>query len=179
MSERMSALMDGELPEEQAMGELGRLRSDAGERDAWDTYHLIGDAIRGDLYPSSHRAIAARLAKEPTVLAPQSRRPARQQVLRYAMSAAAGVAGIVFVIWTAGPAMNSGAPQSASVSPAAGQGLAPAMAQMDRSGSPGNKAPASAGGVESYLFVHQQTLSGLPSVTPVAWTAERTAGSAR
>lgn len=161
------------------MGELGRLRSDAGDRDTWDTYHLIGDAIRGDLYPSSHRAIAARLAKEPTVLAPQPRRRATQRLLRYGMSAAAGVAGVVFVIWTAGPAMNAGGPQTASVSPPNLQAPAMAAAAMDRPGSAGNKAPAAAGGVESYLFVHQQTSSGLPSVTPVAWTAERTAGSAR
>lgn len=177
MSERISALVDGELPEEQAMDELARLRIDADDRESWDTYHLIGDAIRGDIYPSSQRATVARLAKEPTVLAPQRSGRRTERLLRYAMSAAAGATGVAFVIWTAGPAINSGSPQTASVSPLNTQ--VQARSQVDKSANDGNKMRVATGGVESYLFVHQQTSSGLPSVTPVAWTPDRAAGGAR
>ena len=177
MSERISALVDGELPEEQAMDELAGLRRAAGDRDAWGTYHLIGDAIRGDLYPSSLTATLTRLAQEPTMLAPQRSGHRKERLLRYAMSAVAGATGVAFVIWTAGPAINAGSPQTAVLSPVNPQVQAPTQANQPANA--GKKQPASKGGVESYLFVHQQTASGLPSVTPVAWTPERAAGGKR
>ena len=48
MKEKLSALIDDELHEEEVASQLGRLKSDAQLRQAWDTYHLIGDTLRGE-----------------------------------------------------------------------------------------------------------------------------------
>ena len=48
MKERLSALMDDALDEHSAAPLLERLGSDGDVARAWDTYHLIGDSIRGD-----------------------------------------------------------------------------------------------------------------------------------
>jgi sigma-E factor negative regulatory protein RseA len=83
MSEKLSALMDGELPRDEAMKVIKSLGGDSAQRENWDAYHLIGACLRGDeaLSLPVHRsaepgrnscadAIFARLALEPTVLAP-------------------------------------------------------------------------------------------------------------
>jgi sigma-E factor negative regulatory protein RseA len=73
----LSALMDGQSPG----GEMQRCsdawRTDADTRATWHVYHLIGDVLRSDeLAGSAVRdaallaALRARLADEPTVLAP-------------------------------------------------------------------------------------------------------------
>jgi sigma-E factor negative regulatory protein RseA len=46
MKDRISALMDGELDEREAAEAINMLGNDAQARDAWRTYHLIGDALR-------------------------------------------------------------------------------------------------------------------------------------
>ena len=80
MNEKLSALMDGELSRDEAAPVIRKLGGDPAERESWDAYHLIGACLRGDI-PSevtssaSHRiacteAIFAKLAAEPTVLAP-------------------------------------------------------------------------------------------------------------
>src|SRR5206468_9460357 len=69
-----------------------------------DTYHLIGDALRGQISPEIATRVVARLRDEPTVLAPRPEK--RNPIGRlgwYAMSAAASVAAVAFVVWTASP----------------------------------------------------------------------------
>ena len=44
----ISALMDGELDEREAERELGKLKNDTALRERWDTFHLVGDALRGE-----------------------------------------------------------------------------------------------------------------------------------
>ena len=44
--EQLSALMDGDLSEIEVLNELG---TDPALQDTWSRYHLIGDAMRGDL----------------------------------------------------------------------------------------------------------------------------------
>lgn len=46
MKDRISALMDGELDEREAAEAIAALANDAPAREAWRTYHLIGDAVR-------------------------------------------------------------------------------------------------------------------------------------
>jgi sigma-E factor negative regulatory protein RseA len=46
MKDRISELMDGELGEREAAEAIAALANDAQARDAWRTYHLIGDALR-------------------------------------------------------------------------------------------------------------------------------------
>lgn len=80
MNEKLSALMDGELSRDEAAPVIRKLGGDPAERESWDAYHLIGACLRGDIpnevtSSASHRiacteAIFAKLAAEPTVLAP-------------------------------------------------------------------------------------------------------------
>src|SRR6185503_4513836 len=90
--ERISEFMDGELDDHEAAAQLRRLKEEPELRAAWGAYHLIGDAMRGEAGYSSDLVarISARLASEPTVMAP---RPPMQlrNVRRVALSAAASI----------------------------------------------------------------------------------------
>lgn len=99
--DRISALMDGELDEAQARGELARIKQQHELRESWDTFHLIGDALRGDALLSANlkARVSERLAQEPTVLAPRSR-PVRK-IATYALSAAASISAVALVGWAA------------------------------------------------------------------------------
>lgn len=107
MKNKLSALVDGELRGEELRAHLGCLKSDAELRRAWDTYHLIGDALRGHFSPGCSSRVAARLVEEPTVLAPRSDAIAMVRLARYVVSAAAVGAGVALVVWTALPVMRS------------------------------------------------------------------------
>ena len=77
--DRISSLMDGELDAHQAEQQLAYLTNDAQARECWDTFHLIGDAMRGE-YAVSKRfsgLLHQRLAQEPAVLAPRRVKAAR------------------------------------------------------------------------------------------------------
>lgn len=118
MNEKLSALMDGELDRDAAAIAIKALGSNDAQRQDWDCYHLIGDALRGlertqdgrlnvleqDANSMVRRqasadVIFAQLAAEPTVLAPasipQSRASAKptpvQQRTRFALAMAASV----------------------------------------------------------------------------------------
>ena len=100
MNEELSRLMDGDLSD----AETDRVVGDCRRPDAlhaWSCYHLIGDVLRGtqgaawSIAPRVSRA----LASEPTVVAPRLRsvRPAAS----WAWAAAATVAAVTVVGWTA------------------------------------------------------------------------------
>jgi sigma-E factor negative regulatory protein RseA len=102
MKAKISALMDGELDGREAAGALEALRADGEVREAWRTYHLISDAMH-DTRPLSagfRERFAARLAGEPTVLAPkwggQARSLLGERRWQF-LSAAASIAAIGFV----------------------------------------------------------------------------------
>ncbi len=102
MKGKISALMDGELDDREAASALEALRPEGEARETWRTYHLIGDAMRETHALSSGFAtrVAARLAGEPTVLAPTSVRGPRPFLgeRRWQwLSAAASLAAIGFV----------------------------------------------------------------------------------
>lgn len=101
--EKISALMDGDLDERQLQQQLGRLRQDGELRQTWNTFHLIGDALRGErlLLTDVAGSFARRLAEEPTVLAPQRMQARTRKVTTIALSAAASMAAAVFVGWVA------------------------------------------------------------------------------
>lgn len=100
MNEELSRLMDGDLSDAETDRVVGECRRpDA--LQAWACYHLIGDVLRGT--PGAAWSIAPRvsqaLASEPTILAPQTRRaPAYAS---WAWAAAATVAAVTVVGWTA------------------------------------------------------------------------------
>lgn len=143
MKERISALMDGEASESELGHALGDLRTDADLRGAWDTYHLIGDCLRGHVAPAMTERVSRQLADEPTVLAPQRKVP-RARGARLVFRAAAAVAGIALVAWLALPGLNPEPPQIAESSTPGTP-----SATVSRAVTP------VAVGVENYLFAHQ------------------------
>lgn len=113
MTQKISGLVDGELEGHDAAAAYGALQSSDEARDAWLRYHLISDAMRDTrLLPAGFvERVAARLAAEPTVLAPAVRMPARG-LPRYA-AMAAGLAGVAFAGFMALQQPDQGAPQIA------------------------------------------------------------------
>jgi len=99
--DKISALMDGELDEHQVQQQFVRLKQDGDLVQCWHTFHLVGDALRGE-HPLSHdfdQRLTARLAAEPMVLA--SRRSMMKRITTYALSAAASLSAIALVGWVA------------------------------------------------------------------------------
>ena len=103
MTEKISTLLDGELPREEATTAIRGLGTDPALRAAWERYHLIGDVMRGDTpgevmrRRQSTEAIFAQLAKEPTVLTPGALTvpaPSGQGRIRVAMAMAASLVTI-------------------------------------------------------------------------------------
>ncbi len=99
MRQEISALMDGELFEDDAKALLERLKRHPEADNDWALYHLIGDALRqpdniGCDFP---RSFHQRLQAEPTVLAPRRHTPER--IKYYALSAVASVMALALVAW--------------------------------------------------------------------------------
>ena len=95
MDERISRLMDGELEGAEADAAFRHLRHADGV-STWVCYHVIGDALRrfGAPTPGFAERFAARLAAEPTVLAPK---PQNTNRLPRVWAAAATVAAVLVV----------------------------------------------------------------------------------
>jgi sigma-E factor negative regulatory protein RseA len=93
--------MDGELEGQAAQGAIASLLGEGEALEAWRTYHLISDAMRDTRLLSAGftARVAARLADEPTVIAPANLR--RTPAKRVALAAAASVAGVGLVGWLA------------------------------------------------------------------------------
>lgn len=149
--EQISALIDGELESEEAGRQLNRVKQDPGLQDTWDTYHMIGDALRGSgvLSPGFEGRVMERLAAEPTVLAPQRRTVRRLPAsVSYALSAAASLSAVAAVAWVA---LSGNAPGTADQQPGIAQ--APAVATV----APMRAAVASpeAARAHDYLLAHQ------------------------
>ena len=100
MNERISRLMDGEIDASEMDVVCAMLKADAAMA-TWACYHTIGDALRGEtpVTRSVATAVARQLVAEPTVLAPRSSVVSRTASLAWA--AAASVAAVTVVGWTA------------------------------------------------------------------------------
>jgi sigma-E factor negative regulatory protein RseA len=99
--ERLSAFLDGD-PECGAEAFAGRLVRDRELSAGWQRYHLIGDCLRGEgtLVDSRFTAsLLARIAEEPTILAPSAgRKPAPQGARGTRWAAGAAVAASVAAV---------------------------------------------------------------------------------
>jgi sigma-E factor negative regulatory protein RseA len=107
MSEKLSALMDGELDETETAVALARLRSSEDYRQQWSDFHLVGDAMRGSagLDIDLTARVMEALIDEPVVLAPP-RMQSRQSAFQRTLALAASVAGITLVAalaWSSRP----------------------------------------------------------------------------
>ena len=148
----ISALMDGELEEHQAIREIARLKDDAELRECWGSFHVIGDALRGERVLSSGftSALCSRLAQEPTVLAP--RRVTRQgrRFTTYALSAAASLCAAGFVAWVA---LAPGTPVGMQARATGDSAVAMAPAALESA--PEITSVSSEGHMNEYLLAHQ------------------------
>ena len=158
MKEKLSAMMDDALADGERESCVRRLKEDDELRAAWDVYHLIGDTLRGHTAPHVADEVRARLADEPTVLAP--RRAERPRLAWYPLAAAASVAAVALVGWLALPLTD--------LQPGTdGQTMARVAEQVPA-------AVPAAQGVADYLLAHQRfspaiAMSGLaPYVRTVA-----------
>jgi sigma-E factor negative regulatory protein RseA len=165
MKENLSALIDGELQSDSLHAHLGRLRANPELRGAWDTYHLIGDALRGQISPGIADRVVARLREEPTVLAPRPEKNPSRRLGWYAMSAAASIAAVAFVAWTAYPGWRAesqlaGGPETAPV--ALVSSVAPAE-------------------IENYLLAHRpySHTSAMQGIAPYGRSVADERGAAR
>lgn len=167
MKAKISALMDGELPEPDSAEPLRALRDDEGEAlETWRRYHLIGDALRDTSALSSgfSARLLARLAAEPTVLSPASVPPRPEQRRRWvALSAAASLAAISMVGWLAF------APQQNPIPGAEQIAQAPAPALVVPAENPYVPLPRE---TDDYLLAHQNysPRSTLQGVAPYVRT---------
>ena len=133
----LSRLMDGDASADEAATASARWRDDAGLREAWHDYHLIGDVLRSEDLASARARTSvfldefrARLQAEPAIVAPTPPLPIRRgrRVARWAGGAAiaAGfmaVAGVLIV--SRAPDVLPGADGGAVLAgaPAAADGL--------------------------------------------------------
>jgi len=98
MNEQVSQLMDGEADDAEAQRFFSALQDPEMQRE-WHTYHLIGDVLRDTSVVSDDfmGRFSARLAEEPTVLAPH--RLPKHSPRTMALSAAASVTAVGLVVW--------------------------------------------------------------------------------
>lgn len=100
MKKEISALMDGELFEDEADGLFDQLKRDPDAHHDWAVYHLIGDVLRQPEHIHSDLSVKVRerMQDEPVVLAPRSR-AVRQKMHTFALSAAASLVAVGVVAW--------------------------------------------------------------------------------
>jgi sigma-E factor negative regulatory protein RseA len=173
----VSDLADGRLDGDSLALRCADWATDPGARQAWHTYHLIGDVLRSDDLASPAAGDAAflaalrvRLAAEPVVLAPSPGRSRRPRSLWWRpVVAAAGfvaVAGVVVVLRQAEPG-----PSAAGQLAAGGPGVMPVSTLTPRAVA----RPAVAGPsgqmlrdarIDEYLQAHREGLAGSPVVLP-------------
>lgn len=114
MKQEISALMDGELFEDEAGSLLDEIRRRSDTRNDWELYHLIGDALRQPehVHCDLSARVRERMRDEPVVLAPRIR-ATKQKARSFALSAAASLVAVGVVAW-----------MSLQISPEAGPQLA-------------------------------------------------------
>ncbi len=99
MKQEISALMDGELFDDEADGLLDRFERYPDAHRDWEIYHLIGDALRQPDHV--HHDLSAKVRElmrdEPVILAP--RRHASQKMRTIALAAVASLSAVGVVVW--------------------------------------------------------------------------------
>ena len=142
MNEQISGFMDGEVDAAQAKQLIAVLQHPEAQSE-WHAYHLIGDELRGISTVSGDfmARFSARLVEEPTVLAPHRFSRPRQRT--FALSAAASVAAVGFVVWAV---LQTGAENTTS-------GMLVANAPQ---------AELTSANVNPYLLAHQEYSPSVP-----------------
>jgi sigma-E factor negative regulatory protein RseA len=171
--QRLSELKDGELDSASASNVIDVLARDPELRGAWESYHLIGLAIRGEPIVADHRGIAEavreRVRQEPTILAPRRLGIDRRVKLKPAAGIALAAAAALFAVFVV-PALIDGSgslqPMSAKAPTFAAQDpatLIPARRwDLDR--------PELVNKLDLFLVTHQETAptTGAKGMLPYA-----------
>jgi sigma-E factor negative regulatory protein RseA len=169
--EKMSAWIDGESGSRLDAGVMRELTDDPHLRAAWNRYHLIGDALRGEPLNREICTVAdrvrERLEGEPTVLAPLAPPPNRRWMRPAAATALAASAALAaFLI---GPELlGPGEPQTLQLADRTHPG--PTL-YLDATGTHwGVKRPEVENRLNSYLIEHQEYApsSGMKGMLPYA-----------
>jgi sigma-E factor negative regulatory protein RseA len=131
MKQEISALMDGEMFEDQAEVFFDKLKRHPETRQHWESYHLIGDALRqpDHICKSFGKSFHERLQAEPVVFAPHNR--TSQRIRNFALSAVASVMALALVAWLSLQVGNEPAPQVAAVQAGNSAAMRPVSAQTD------------------------------------------------
>jgi sigma-E factor negative regulatory protein RseA len=131
MKQEISALMDGEMFEDQADVFFDKLKRHPEAQHDWESYHLIGDALRqpDHICKSFGKSFHERLQAEPVVFAPHKR--TSQRVRNFALSAAASVMALALVAWLSLQVGNEPAPQIAEAQIQQDSAIRPASAQAN------------------------------------------------
>jgi len=100
MKKEISALMDGELFEDETEDLLDRIKRDMAAHKDWEIYHLIGDVLRqpGYTHCDLGMKVRERMQNEPIVLAPRGH-AVKRKIRTIALSAAASLSAIGIVAW--------------------------------------------------------------------------------
>ena len=140
MKQEISALMDGELFEDDTATVLNRIKHDQSMRKHWAAYHLIGDVLRqpDHIHSDLSAKVRERMRNEPVVLAPRGH-AVKQKLRTFALSVAASLSAVGVVAW-----------MSLQISPE----IAPKMAMQQTSLRPASMQilPKS----DDYLIAHQE-----------------------
>ncbi|MDD5179920.1 MAG: sigma-E factor negative regulatory protein [Gallionellaceae bacterium] len=141
MKQQLSALMDGELFDDEAEALLNKLKRNPEAHEEWRVYHLVGDVLRqpDQAYPGISATMHERLQAEPTIFAPRSR--ANRNARWFALSAAASVMALALVAWMSVQVGSEPAPQMAMQQQSAM--LRPASFTVQK-------------GMNDYLMAHQE-----------------------
>lgn len=107
MKEQLSALIDDELDTEQSQFILTAVMAGGALKKDWDTYHLIGDVMRGDFQSQTDmtQRIMREIANEPVSIAPAAVMQSKKRRLAWsppsAWSVAASCAAVMLVAYVA------------------------------------------------------------------------------
>ncbi|STQ90931.1 sigma-E factor negative regulatory protein [Iodobacter fluviatilis] len=139
MKEKLSALMDGELDVADIDGLLAEMKRDASLSKDWYDWHQLSDNMQEHplLSPQFMTRFSARLAAEPTVVAPQRlKRSSVMKKLLVPLTAAASIAFVGVAAWQTKTNFNT----------------APAMVAVQNAKPVDKKPPA----IRAYLAAHSQ-----------------------
>lgn len=154
----ISSLIDGELTNDEAESLLSSFQRHPEAVEQWRVYHLIGDSLRGLSLESGAFAtkFSARLAQEPTVLAPP---PAKRERPLVSLSMVATFAAVGFVAWAAFKFSNP--PQAVGTLASNSQ---PAITQLAAA-----SIPTAGSGIDPYLIAHQESSPGMAIEGPAPY----------
>jgi sigma-E factor negative regulatory protein RseA len=125
LDEKVSALVDGELPHEEAESLLNGLRHDLTGQMCWRHYHLISDALKNNLPDKISEdfvnRISIALESEPLLSTPPRRnfkvQPFIRPTIGFALAASVAVVAFVGLGWNSQTGIEQVPPLASNTSP--------------------------------------------------------------